>query len=250
MLFTANDYEPVTGFPPYRYCCFCLFQALGARSTGIFRLKACGHIFHRECLGSEEGPDTQIPCVMCFNYRVPADARPVVRPCFELRRLREAHHGGLINLGAPEVVDPQRLSARVARFVAPEGEVPPRVPSLPAVEAPATATATTPFQSATDPCPVCMYPMRDTSVLLQCNHRFHASCLLGQRKCPYCRSEAGFPTGPALNHAVYAESAGLREEVQKLTAEASSPVDTIDESVLRTHSLASVATSRSMCSLQ
>jgi hypothetical protein len=214
MLFTANDYEPVTGLPQHRYCCFCLFQALGARSTGIFRLKACGHIFHRECLGSEEGPDTQIPCVMCFNYRVPANARPVVRPSFGLRQLREAHHGGLVNLGAPEVVDSHALSARVARFVAPEGEVPPRVPSLPAVEAP-TTTAT-----ATDPCPVCMFPMRDTSVLLQCKHRFHASCLLGQRKCPCCRSEAGFPTGPALNHAVYAESAGLREELQKLIGSA------------------------------
>jgi hypothetical protein len=92
--------------------------------------------------------------------------------------------------------------------------------------------------------------MRDASVLLQCNHRFHASCLLGQHRCPLCRKDAGFPTRDALNNAVYAESAGLREEVQKLTAEASSPVDTIDESVLHTLSLASVATSRGMRSLQ
>ena len=167
MLFTSDDYAPVIGLPPHRYCCFCLDQALGVESAGLFRLNACGHIFHRECLEEVDRPDTQIPCVMCFTYRLDSNARPVVRRSLRVRREREQG------------------------MVAPPTDTP-------------------------DPCPVCMDPMRDTSVLLRCNHRFHASCLLGQHRCPYCRSEAGFPTRDALNYAVYAESAGLREEVQNL----------------------------------
>ena len=205
MLFTANDYAPVTGLPSHGFCCFCLDRALEDESIGIFRLNACGHIFHRECL--EGGLDTQIPCALCFTS---ATGWPVIRTALTVRREREAHE--------------ERGPRLAVGFVAPAEVAPPTV---------------TPFQSATDPCPVCMDPMRDTSVLLQCNHRFHASCLLREQRCPLCRSEAGFPTRDALSHAVYAESAGLREEVQKLTAEANSPVDTIDESVLRTLSLAS-----------
>jgi hypothetical protein len=216
MLFTSNDYAPVAGLPPHRYCCFCLDQALGVESAGLFRLNACGHIFHRECLEEVDRPDTHIPCVMCFTYRLDSNARPVVRTSLRVRRERAAralqHSRPVEGIESiPRGFDEERgprLSTTnygAVGFVAPAEVAPPTI---------------TPYQSATDPCPVCMDPMRDTSVLLQCNHRFHASCLLGQRKCPLCRNDAGFPTRDALNNAVYAESAGLREEVQKLIGSA------------------------------